>query len=242
MTVLLDKVLKQLTSLRSAAASLYATWFVWVADVKGGNRVLGRIAAARTAEELDDYVAEIRFALIFSGLGYEVEFEPLGAKGPDLKILKSGQDAYVEVTRLRRIGPGPIVAQWPDENFELAAYGDPERDVRKSIQKLESKFGQIGNDEAIIAVWNDDGDVEELEFEEAADALRRDADHGIAALPPGLLFMVYGSEWMAGGRHLYCYSFQSSLGRHFEGLVDELNRSFMPALIASALENRQSGT
>ena len=48
------------------------------------NSKFKRIANASDGEQLDDYLAEIRYALILAGLGFQVVIEPLGKKGPDL--------------------------------------------------------------------------------------------------------------------------------------------------------------
>jgi hypothetical protein len=51
-------------------------------------------APATPSEVLSDYIAEIRFGLIFAGLRYEFEFEPLGEKGPDLLVSRRRRHAH----------------------------------------------------------------------------------------------------------------------------------------------------
>jgi hypothetical protein len=43
----------------------------------GSKHLFRRIALTPDKEQLEDYFAEIRFALIFAGLGFQVEIEPM---------------------------------------------------------------------------------------------------------------------------------------------------------------------
>ena len=52
----------------------------------GSESVFRRMARAKGTEAILDYLAEIRFAMIFVGSRFEPEFEPDGKKGPDLRI------------------------------------------------------------------------------------------------------------------------------------------------------------
>ena len=72
------------------------------------NRVFARIAAASDKEQLEDYLAEVRYALIFCGLGFEVTIEPGGNKGPDLSISRDGHSAVVEIMRFRKVYSGSL--------------------------------------------------------------------------------------------------------------------------------------
>ncbi|MEW6374699.1 MAG: hypothetical protein AB1502_02785 [Thermodesulfobacteriota bacterium] len=176
-------------------------------QMPNASRMFFKIASALDKEQLEDYLAEVRYALVFAGLGFQVEIEPDGIKGPDLKISRDDHQAIVEVTRFRKIHPGPSKLALSDENLRLPIYGNPLRDIRKAFDKLLSKFPQVEGEQAIIAIWNDDGDLEEGEVKTAINALCNDAERGILSLPHCLLFILYSSPWVRTIDHkqLYCF-------------------------------------
>jgi hypothetical protein len=183
--------------------------FERVQQMPGASRLFLRIASVSDKEQLDDYFAEIVYALVFAGLGFQVEIEPFGQKGPDLRVSRDGHQTVVEITRFRKIYPGPpeFDISDEDEKSELSDYGDPHRDARKSFEKLLSKFSQVGDKQSIIAIWNDDGDLEEGEVKTAVNALCNDAERGILSLHRRLLLVLYGSPWVRTIDHkqLYCF-------------------------------------
>lgn len=122
-----------------------------VKKMPGANRLFARIELTHDLEQREDYLAEVRFALIFAGLGFQVTIEPLGGTGPDLGVSRDGHDAVIEVMRFRKIFPGPPEFD-PDKNFTLPGYGNPARDVRKAVQKIAGKFRQVGAENGIIAI------------------------------------------------------------------------------------------
>lgn len=183
--------------------------FERIQQMPGASRLFLRIASVSDKEQLDDYFAEIVYALVFAGLGFQVEIEPFGRKGPDLRVSRDGHQAVVEITRFRKIYPGPpeFDISDEDEESELSDYGNVHRDVRKSFEKLLSKFSQVGDKQSIIAIWNDDGDLEEGEVKTAVNTLCNDAERGILSFPRRLLFVLYGSPWVRTIDHkqLYCF-------------------------------------
>jgi len=208
-------------------------------QMQNANRMFVKIASASDKEQLEDYLAEVRYALVFAGLGFQVEFEPFGGKGPDLRVSRDGHQALVEVTRFRKIYPGPPEFDISDENeeSELPDYGDLHRDVRKSFEKLLSKFSQVGDKQSIIAIWNDDGDLEEFEVEIAVIRLSTNATRSILAIPEGLLFVIYGSQWVRVGdyKQLYCFPVFSPEHPHQAVWQHELNSSTVRDLIERAI-------
>jgi len=68
-----------------------------VSKVAKSDRLLKKIACASDAESVFDYFAEVRYALVFASLGFDVQVEPLGQKGPDLQVDRDNQSALVEV-------------------------------------------------------------------------------------------------------------------------------------------------
>ena len=117
------------------------------------------IAKAPDKEQLYDYLTEIKYALVFAGLGFQIEAEPLGKKGPDLRISRDDYSAFVEVKRFRRMYPGPPNISLPDENFLddtsfLEPYGNLGRDIKKTKCRIIEKFKQVSSGTSIIAFWN----------------------------------------------------------------------------------------
>src|SRR5882724_4435166 len=111
-----------------------------------------------------------------------------------------GISATVEVTRFRPMNPGPPILTYEefhrDDGF-LMPYGDPRRDVAKCIRKVRDKFRQAIAPHAIIALWNDDEALEEVEMHIGLRDLSEDPSR-----PAGLELVVYGSWWI-GRSQLY---------------------------------------
>lgn len=187
----------------------YREQFERVQKMPGANRIFSRIALAPDQEQLQDYIAEMTYALIFAGLGFQVKVEPLGAAGPDLGVTRDGHTAIVEIMRFRKIYLGPPSFE-SDNDYTLHEYGNPARDVRKAAQKLVGKFRQVGAESGIIAVWNDDGDMESDHVRTAVNVMTEDAELKALIPPESLLFVLYGSQWVRIGdrRQLYCFPWQ----------------------------------
>ncbi len=79
-----------------------------------------------------------------------------------------------------------LTDQWLEE-----PYGNPRRDVANSIRKVRDKFRQAIAPHAIIAVWNDDEALEELDVHIALCKLQQDPH-----VPAGFELVVYGSPWI----------------------------------------------
>ncbi len=200
------------------------------------NRIFKRIASAPDMEQLMDYLAEVRYALVFAGLGFDVEIEPLGKKGPDLQISRNGHQAVVEVKRFRKIYPGPPELDLSSPSATLSTYGNIKRDIRKAFNKILDKFTQVGNFESIIAIWNDDEDMEEREVATAVDDIRKDGCENRLTLPQGLSFVLYGSKWVRAGdnKQLYCFPIRAQ-GSHQLLWQQELNTSTVSELVRCAI-------
>ena len=120
----MDKVLKRISELIDAnAPQTLEKPLERIQRLPAGNQIFKRITSSSDREQLEDCLAEVRYALAFVGLGFQVEIEPLGRKGPDMRISRDGHQAVVEVTRFRKIYQGPPVLDLSDENlvFEKAS-------------------------------------------------------------------------------------------------------------------------
>jgi hypothetical protein len=154
-----------------------------IANVERKYRRLEEASASQA--DLLDYLAELRFALMFRALGFEVEAEPLGKeKGPDFRVVRDGLSAMLECFRLRPAYGGPLVLDLsdPDPSPTVREYGNVGRDTQKAHEKIAQKFSQIeGSEMSLIGVWNDERELEELEVGIAVSNLRA----GRIRVPPG---------------------------------------------------------
>ena len=208
-------------------------YFGQVQKIKGANRVFIRIASAIDKEQIEDYLVEIRFALIFIALKYDVEFEPFGEKGPDLKIERDNRCIVLEITRFRKIYPCPPPL---DVSESCNEYGNSPRDIKKSIEKITEKFRQVANHNSIIAIWNDDGELENKEVETAVLNICTDVSNNIRSIPNGLLFVLYGSQSVIRNEQLYCFPF-CTLDEPYRNWKEELQKYFVPSLVQEGLRS-----
>jgi hypothetical protein len=70
---------------------------------------------------------------VFAGLGFHVEIEPNGSKGPDIGVSRDGHHAVVEVTRFRNIFPGP-----PEFDMALGTIVWAEKHLKDTRKALTS--------------------------------------------------------------------------------------------------------
>jgi len=189
--------IEELCGARSARQ--YEPWICVAATWSGSESLFSRIASAGGLNQVMDYLAEVRFGLVFRHLGFALAMEPSGRKGPDLEVSRGGVSALVEISRFVPANPGP-----PDSGGELLAeYGNPARDVAKSLAKIESKFRQLPGELSILALWNDDDALEELEMLEAVTTATALPDR-----PASLQFLLFGSAWHRLGCDLLCFPFE----------------------------------
>lgn len=229
---------KVLELLEENAAQVYMRRLERARRIAGAERIFDRISYATHREKLLDYLAEVNYALVFVSLGFEVEFEPFGTVGADLGITKGNQQVIVEVTRFRPVNPGPPEMAMSGE-MNIEEYGNFQRDLRKAVRKIYRKFAQVKNQKSVIAIWNADRDLEEMEVKEAVRSLWHDDD-----LPDGLLFLLYGSALIApawvgprGHQQLYCFPFRLITEPAYTSLQRELESYTLSQHIERALSS-----
>jgi hypothetical protein len=216
---------------RSVASEL-ESWLSKAQMWPNSAAFLHSLAVAADKETLLDHLATLRYSLILRSLGFLPAFEPTGAEGPDLLITRDGTSATVEVTRFRPMNPGsPTLSkeEYLRGEWFLEAYGNPQRDVAKSLRKVRDKFRQAIAPHAIIAVWNDDEAVEELEMRMALRDLQQDP-----RLPVGLELVVYGSWWI-GHSQLYSFPMKPQLDAPIQEWAQQIESVSVRAAVNAAL-------
>ena len=178
-----------------------------IQTIKNIRTKLRLIENAPDFEQLCDYLCELRYALIFKYVGFGVEAEPLGGEGPDFSIERESVNIMLECTRFRHVYPGPAELDSNDFSQQDGEYGDIKRDTEKAFSKIIGKFKQINAYDSIIAIWNNEGDLEELEVANAISYIKSDSAAGRLPVPQGLLAVVYGSGWqgVGTGKQVYCF-------------------------------------
>jgi len=231
------KALERIAALQGAQrARELEPFLARVEIVEGGGRLFKRIADAGDVDAVDDHLATTRYALMFAGLAFEVVVEPRGREGPDLSIAREGHSAEVEVTRFRKMHEGPSLAVPPNLPDILPEYGDPLRDIRKVRDKVTSKFRQLRRGTGLVAIWNDDGDLEELEAYEGVAEIAHEAVTGVLAVPPELFLVSYASPWQnpRTSRQVYCFELQSDCPPHLQHWKVDLEASLVRDLLCRA--------
>ncbi|HLJ27895.1 MAG TPA: hypothetical protein VKY85_14390 [Candidatus Angelobacter sp.] len=215
-----------------SVGSEFGSWLSEAQKWPNSAAFLHSLAVAADKDVLFDHLATLRYGLIFKYLGFLLSFEPTGAKGSDLQITCDRTSATVEVTRFRPMNLGPSALSKEEEQsgeWILEPYGDPRRDVAKSLRKVRDKFRQAIAPHAIIAVWNDDEALDELEMSMALCDLKQDP-----RLPAGLDLVVYGSPWI-GRFQLYAFPMKPQLDAPIQELTQQIESVNVLAAINAAL-------
>lgn len=236
----MDRALRRIQKLAgSQRAEALEPHFERLNHMPGANRLFKRIAYARDAQQLDDYWAEILYALMFAGLAFDVAIEPKGAEGPDLSVSRDGHSAAVEITRFRKVHEGPPMASPSDVPRIFQSYGDPLRDVRKVREKVTSKFRQLKGGTGVVAIWNDDGDLEELEACQGVAEIAHDAVTGALEVPADVFLVIYASEWtnISEQQQVYCFELRPECPNYQRRWAKELASSSVQQLLQQALSS-----
>lgn len=164
-------------------------------QVCGGESILRRISLVSDVEGLRDCLAEVNSTLTFVGLGFKVEADPLGSKGPDLRVRIGRNSLLVEVSRLRLKHEMPVLDP-SEEPLLLADLGDPLDDVRRAFQKICNKLPQLSSQPGILLIWDDDEVLDELHAATAAHWLREHFESGSLKHAEHLEFIALHVNWV----------------------------------------------
>jgi hypothetical protein len=215
-----------------SVASELAAWLSKAQTWPNSIALFHTLATAADKETLLDHLAPLHYGLIFRGLGFLPSYEPTGREGSDLLITRDEASATVEVTRFRPMNPGPPILteeEFRKDDWYLEEYGDPERDLARCLRKVTDKFRQATGERAIIAVWNDDEAIDEINMRLMLGGLR-----DYPGRPTGLEFVVYGSPWI-GRSQLFCFPMKLKLDAAFRELAQRLESVTIPTAINAAL-------
>jgi hypothetical protein len=205
----------------------------------GAARLFRRIARAGDVEQLDDYRAEMLYALVFAGLAFDVAFEPQGAEGPDLAVSRDGHSAAVEVTRFRKEPADQTAgARKVLPAGLLQEYGEPMRYIERRIRdKVMDKFKQLGHGTGVLALWGDDEELEELEMPQALAELADEGVTGALRIPPELHLVVYASHWIRPQmrQQVHCFELQPNCPPHLRQWKANLESSLVRDLLRRAV-------
>jgi len=209
-----------------------------VARLKNGHRILNRISSSANVEDLRDYLAEVHYALTFAGIGFEVEVEPDGTAGVDLRISMSGDSLRAEVTRLRLSHEMPRL-DLTEENPILPCLGDPLVDVRRAYQKAHDKLRQLTAGPGILAVWNDDEVLDELHMRTAVKWLQDEASAGRIDRDGNLILVLYHTNWIAPSnpKEFYTWSIRDTQDAWVAGWREALETARLGESLESAIRH-----
>jgi len=200
--------------------------FEVIQSMHGANRKLSAIANEQDVEQLMDTLAEVKYAVIFAQLGFQVEIEPLAneqkaSSNPDLRITRDGCSSIVEIRRRRPPGPfspGQRLQRLPDEipqTYEFPSYGDRIKDMQKILTEIENKFRQAGT-EGIIAIWNTNDELTPQEVETAVHELKLYSSHS----QKSSFVLLRGDP----GERFSCFKLRDRLAPHREQWMNELKQ------------------
>jgi len=236
----MKRAMERVTALQGAQrARELEPFLARVEKMKGAGRLFKRIADAEDVDAMDDHLTTARYALMFAGLAFEVVVEPTGREGPDLSIARDGHSATVEVTRFRKMHEGPSASGSSSTPDILLEYGDPLRDIRKVRDKITSKFRQLRKGTGLVAIWNDDGDLEELEAYEGVAEIAHEAMTGVLSVPPELFLVAYATHWWNPRvrRQVHCFELQPNCPPHLQQWKADLEASLVRDLMRRAISS-----
>jgi len=205
---------EQVTRVLGERAGRVLPYLEHAEGIEGSDSLFRRISRAPDKNAIFECAAEIAFAWGFECTGRAPKFVQPRKKErrPDLRVSDNEHWAWVEVTRFRAAYAGEPTAL-PGGGLPLNLE-DTEPHIRKFYEVINSKIAQIkegcGSDNAILAIWSDHDDREDLEFRTAVGDIRWEAEEGSRRLPSGLLFAVLRapSRNLSRDQRIYCEPFR----------------------------------
>lgn len=206
-----NSVIEKLSQFLDANPAAYWTSRLdQIMTMPGYKAKFTRIKEASSKEELYDYLAEIRYALLFKNLQYGVIMEPNGDRGPDLKITKDDFVAFVEVTRFRPTNDPQNtydISNSPVGELEVVKYAYVDKCIQKIYSKVIGKFIQIDDYRGILALWNDS---EEIDFEDILPSIRniKSVEDRSVKIPDNLELIIF-SSFESSDKQFHCHKLKT---------------------------------
>ena len=108
---------------------------------------------AKGKTPLERALSNMKQRLDEAAVGFDVEIEPDGAKGPDLALTKDGVTARAEVRRIRDAGEkymiDPTHRQIRPGLRVVSYWGDIDAGAKKILSCIKEKFRQVAGDRCI---------------------------------------------------------------------------------------------
>ena len=212
-------------------------------SMDGAEGKLREIGRERNVEQLLDLLAEVKFAVIFSQLGFIVEVTPhIAGRGkghrPDLRVARDNSSSVVEVKRFRppgRFSPGRRMTHFVDTAkaiHRFQEYGDLPMDIRKVAFEIEGKFRQASSD-GIIAIWNSNDELSPEEVDAATSRLRLQSNQ---RRKPAFV-LLRGDP----GERFACFALQNQLMQQHVQWIEELTQVVPDAILAGLSSEAKLG-
>jgi hypothetical protein len=167
-------------------------------------------------DDIRDFIATLIFASYFHHAEYIVEFVPRSKeKTPDLFIANSEFRGFVEVKHIHKKHDGPKTALPKGLNKKniLEEYSNPLRDEKYCRDDIIKGFKQIQNfsglkktDTMIVAIWNSDEDLDELDMKFSISHLIEERNE--FENMPNPKWIVYCSDWYSPKENSRFHIFQ----------------------------------
>jgi len=153
--------------------------------------------------DIRDFIATLIFASYFHHAECIVEFVPRSKeKTPDLFVANSEFRGFVEVKHIHKKHDGPKTALPNVLNKKklLVEYSNPLRDEKycrddiiKGFKQIQQFSGLKDTDVMIVAIWNSDEDLDELDMKFSIPHLIEEKSEFENMSNPK--WIVYGSDW-----------------------------------------------
>jgi len=211
-----DAIFLKLTTIYGENAKRYTPLINTVKKLKGANSLFKEILNFKDIR-MPDFIVELLFASFFYDEGYTVEIVPRSdrEKTPDLLISKNDFRGFVEIKHIHKKHDGPVsvnLKELPEMDI-LEPYSDPVRDERycrdkilEGFQQIQKFSGLMKTDVMIVAIWNSDEEIEDLDMKFSISHLIEERNE--FENMPNPKWIVFGSDWFSLRQNTQIHIFQ----------------------------------
>lgn len=152
------------------------------------------------------------FARVFAYNNFPTIMNPQGKGGPDLLIESNATQVYVEVRRFREDYDETKRLKDAVNKGKLVQYGNPEQDIRRVLNAIQSKSKQgkgIPISTAyVVAIYSHKESIEEIEFNLAVEELEKEAAQG-GGQYSGIGAVLFYDRYMNQSTHQLWYLWEN---------------------------------